>query len=453
MLYEKKMLILSGEGKGVVLIEKSARGVRFSLNTFDMPICGELKVGVITPRDVFVRDLPQKDNPSLVFILDVKSLNDLHFAVFDTKLRLYGTNGKRMWESNVMDLLVKSDRRMPQEDDRVPIAPLPPIAKPPRELPMPDGTGIPQSRLELYGDEAIADTDFYTPLDLSARMPIVDRFLDAPRVLEELAPRIAPHSVETETTAADDDEIEVDPASEIKGLQESDEIADEAEHFSAQEDDTEQHEKQDEPVVKTEPAAEITQQSEIPTEPKAVAQSEHGSLVEEKEVKNDMSERTADGNGDELYDAAATLEYADDRPWAMQARYLRRRSGRPIEQKKVELKVLQPAERVKQIREPSFTELAKADIDKLFGAAPKDDELNRLLPDIEWVRVETDGNVISVGRGGNEFLCYAVAGTYRKLSPLGEHSQWLPSNRAVPTGKGYWLIFQSQTTGEIIESN
>ena len=151
MLYEKKMLILSGEGKGVVLIEKSARGLRFSLSTFDMPTCGELKAGVITRKAVFVRDLPQRDNPSAVFIVEADDVSDLHFAVFDAKLRLYGTNGKRMWESNVMDLLCKNDRKA-QIDDSPQLAALPPISTPPKVLPMPDGTGIPQSRLELYGD-------------------------------------------------------------------------------------------------------------------------------------------------------------------------------------------------------------------------------------------------------------------------------------------------------------
>ncbi|MDE7108221.1 MAG: hypothetical protein K2O39_07850, partial [Clostridiales bacterium] len=91
MLYEKKMLILSGEGKGVVLVEKSAKGLRFSLSTFDMPTCGELKAGVITPHAVYVRDLPKRDNPSSVFILEGTEADNLHFAVFDTKLRLYGT--------------------------------------------------------------------------------------------------------------------------------------------------------------------------------------------------------------------------------------------------------------------------------------------------------------------------------------------------------------------------
>ena len=154
MLYEKKMLILSGEGKGVVMIEKSGRGVRFSLKTFDMPYCGELKAGVITRRAVNVRDLPKGDNPASVFILDgLDDISELHFAVFDKRLRLYGAIGKKMWEANVMDLLCKNDRR-PAFDNGVRLGALPPISTPPRVLPMPDGTGAPQARLSIYGDEA-----------------------------------------------------------------------------------------------------------------------------------------------------------------------------------------------------------------------------------------------------------------------------------------------------------
>ena len=99
MLYEKKMLILSGAGKGVVLIEKSAYGAKFTLRTFDMPPCAPLKAGVVTKTKVFVRDLPNRDNPASTFTLELDSLDDLHFAVFDRELRLYGCTGKRMWEA------------------------------------------------------------------------------------------------------------------------------------------------------------------------------------------------------------------------------------------------------------------------------------------------------------------------------------------------------------------
>ena len=66
-------------------------------------------------------------------------------------------------------------------------------------------------------------------------------------------------------------------------------------------------------------------------------------------------------------------------------------------------------------------------------------------------KVNTDGNTISVGRSGSEFLCYAVSGVYRKVSPLGDEAQWAPSDRNIPTGKGFWLIFQNLATGEIIK--
>ncbi|MDE6294148.1 MAG: hypothetical protein K2L88_05965, partial [Clostridiales bacterium] len=79
-----------------------------------------------------------------------------------------------------------------------------------------------------------------------------------------------------------------------------------------------------------------------------------------------------------------------------------------------------------------------------------DEKLCALLPDISWVKVPIDNHVISVGRGGNDFLCYAVSGTYEKTSPLGDEAQWLPENKSIPTGKGYWLIFQSLKDGKII---
>ncbi len=208
MLYEKKMLILSGDGKGVVLIEKSAQGVKFSLRTFDMPRCDDLKAGIVTRTSVFVRDLPSGNNPAAVFSVNAGNIDELHFAVFDKHLRLYGTNGKRMWEANLMDLLNKNDRRAPVLTG-TPTAALPPIAPRPQVLPMPDGTGIPQSRLAIYGDEAIAESDFYTPIDFQSRMGEVDGFLDTPRVLDGLAPRVVPppniparNLVAAETTAA-----------------------------------------------------------------------------------------------------------------------------------------------------------------------------------------------------------------------------------------------------------
>ena len=408
MLYEKKMLILSGEGKGVVLIEKSARGIRCSLSTFDMPTCGELKAGVITRKAVFVRDLPQRDNPSSVFIVETDDIGDLHFAVFDSKLRLYGTNGKRMWEANVMDLLCKNDRKAPSFDEPQ-LAALPPISTPPEVLPMPDGTGIPQSRLALYGDEQIAETNFYTPIDLQAHLPKVDKFLDEPRVLDGLAPVIErKNSPAIETTAI----LDVQAATETEGLQPE------------------------------------TQEPKEETEMNI----NHGNAEEYITPAPTSQAVMQPGTDGAMPAAAATTDYPV-RPCDLEARWILTRSTRALKSASAAVRPIHSAaEKVKPLREVSFIERSAADIEKLFDNAEKDEKLCALLPDISWIKVPIDNHVISVGRGGNDFLCYAVSGTYEKISPLGDEAQWLPENKSIPTGKGYWLIFQSLKDGKIISN-
>lgn len=182
MVYEKKMLILSGEGSGVVMIEKSARGVRFALRTLGLARSDNARAGIITRKAVYVRDLPAETDPSAVFYIDDAETDDLHFAVFDARLRLYGTTAAtRMWEANVMDLLNKYGAPVVLPARELPS--LPPVSAPPKVLPTPDGTGIPQSRLDIYGDDALAENDIYTSIDFSARMREVDGFLDTPRIL------------------------------------------------------------------------------------------------------------------------------------------------------------------------------------------------------------------------------------------------------------------------------
>lgn len=477
MLYEKKMLILSGDGKGVVLIEKSATGTRFSLRTFDMPICGELKAGVITRKIAVVRDLPQTENPACVFTLDIDAISDLHFAVFDKKLRLYGTNGKKMWEANVMDLLNKNDRRAPVAE-RVPISALPPISKQPKVLPLPDGTGIPQSRLELYGDEALAESDFYTPLDLSSRMPVVDDFLDSPRILDGLAPRIEPpqraETFTAETAAADSTSAASASdgfygAGADRGLSgdkdtaESVETAVENYKNSGNSPDTDIQENNYDTGVGSGPEQKA---------PVDRAKSEDADNVDDMTVstqniaETDRAARTAETNTVRhdvppavtvrSEEAAAvsdrvTSNSFSDSPWELEARWLKSRSRRAPSVRVDRVRPVPDTERVRRLRESAFIERARADVDALFANAPKDERLASILPDMEWVKVNTDGNTISVGRSGSEFLCYAVSGVYRKVSPLGDEAQWAPSDRNIPTGKGFWLIFQNLATGEIIK--
>lgn len=496
MLYEKKMLILSGAGKGVVLIEKSAYGAKFTLRTFDMPPCAPLKAGVVTKTKVFVRDLPNRDNPASTFTLELDSLDDLHFAVFDRELRLYGCTGKRMWEANLMGLLVKNDRRPPVADG-VPRAPLPPIAQPPRTLPLPDGTGIPQSRLSVYGDDALAENDFYTKIDVSARMPAVDEFLDSPRVLDGLAPRIEPAreavtEISSEVSekpiidaAATDgqasDETNTDPtekenenhitaeasagiltdvnAATTAAADEQFDISEELPdlpdipELSELEDDAEQIEDKSTGQEETDGAQVTAQNAETAQASPASVDANNGAPTAGDSKQGDS---TAEQSGALVEDefepiAEVAADAAVEQPWERTARWIKKRSGRELVIKKPRVRSVPASEKLKHLRATEFFERARRDIDILFASARRDESLAGLIDDVEWVKVDVDGNSVSVGRSGNAFLCYAVAGTYERTPPLGEEAQWLPADRAAPTGKGYWVIFQNLSTGEIIK--
>ena len=458
MLYEKKMLILSGDGKGVVLIEKSAHGVKFALRTFDMPPCAPLKAGVITKTAVYVRDLPYRDDPAAVFTLDIDRLDDLHFAVFDRELRLYGCIGKRMWEANLMDLLNKHERRAPMLDG-VPHAALPPIASQPRVLPMADGTGIPQSRLSVYGDDALADNDFYTRIDMSARMPVVDSFLSAPRVLDGLAPRVRPRALDesaddraaqAETATVD---VEISDGAETSSVAPEPEIAPEqpdpvasSAKASEPESDAESDRAADASVVADEYSAELGElEEDIVTS--SAAEGVFAEPANGAEAAPALTE-TVDDGADVQAAVAATAEM----PWEQTARWIKKRGGRDLAVRRPHVRQLTAADKVKHLRSTEFFERARHDIDVLFASAQKDESLVGMLDDVEWVKVDVDGNTISVGRSGNVFLCYAVAGMYESVPPLGDESQWLPVDKGMPTGKGYWLVFQNMQTGEIIKS-
>lgn len=429
MLFEKKMIILSGEtGKGVVLIERNGLGVKFALRTFG--VRGGLMAGIVAPDRVIVRDLPSTPDPSAVFYVDKIDLDSLHFAVFGTELVLYGAIGKRIWTSNLMDILTRHAAK-PSGEAPVPLPPLKPIAEKPKTLPLPDGTGIPQTRLELYGDDAIAADNFYTGLDIDSATPRLDAFLSGARLLTD-NPSHAPaerfgYSVGmSETTACAIDEADTEDEAQIE---------------------TEQTERMGE-------RAEMEINEVEPTE------TENGDPFAFTEAADENKWMTADniktettavraGEGAGVSGGEST---GKNLPWwKRQAEYIKNMSTREVAAAGIpSVKKSVPPASVKKIREVSFFERTKPDIDKLFSGAPRDTELSKLL-DGEWVKVAFDGNAVSVGRLADSVICYAVAGGYEKTSPLGINAQWLPKTPAIPTGKGYWLIFQNLTTGEIIE--
>ena len=434
MRYEKRLIILSGYGKGVVMAERSGLGVKFALRTFGLPRRTDYKAGIVTPTFVAVRDLPSSADPAAVFFLDDTPLDKLHFAVFDDELCLYGATCPKMWESNLMDLLKKDAAPFSPPGRVVPAPTLPPIASPPKTLPLPDGTGIPQSRLELYGDEAIANDNFYSTIDLESAMPRVDSFLDGPRILSrDVAPQITPRSMGVSPS-----EITLETTATADGQ----DLRQSAENEGENAVNDEINEYEDDGIIR---AVDDDAIGDGATEAASV-----GALYADVPSGGNIG-RT------EIAEKLATekiekIAPVSESPSELEAKWLLGRSqGATITPKAVKVKKARTVERVRPIRETAFIERNSDDVDKLFSLAPKDEELTKLLPDIEWVKVAVDGQSVSVGRSGNSFLCYAVAGVYEKCAPI-DDAQWLPLVRTAPTGKGYWLVFQDLVGGGIIKN-
>lgn len=104
-----------------------------------------------------------------------------------------------------------------------------------------------------------------------------------------------------------------------------------------------------------------------------------------------------------------------------------------------------------------FFELISEQIDDLFENYPRVDELEELLPNSKWVKIdfENDGNEYVLGLIYDQFdlkyICYGVPGEFNSVPPkqLGE-CQWLPLNPKEP-GDGYWVIYQDASTGEKVD--
>lgn len=449
MRYEKKMLILSGKGKGVVMIERSGAGVKFNLSTFGLEPNTQLKAGIITPRTVVIRDLPPVAT-SVTFVTEDMDLDKLHFAVFDDGIILYGATCERMWEANLTDILMRRDRMT--SPTPVPQKLLPADGEYTR-LPPPESVQRP-----AYLDEAVSRDNFYTPFDYSARLSEVDAFLDAPRaltgesvsgsILDGLSPTVTPSA---EAAAAE-------PASESESS-EKDEISDLAEVAEISEFD-----EIDTPPEPDE--ADGAEQTTAEREANEMTENENSENTENIEYKeNTASAENAAGSAAAETDeqaqaesAAATeatetteIEVSRAMPWEMESKFLSSRGGRKVVKRPARVEPVRQTSQVKKLRDMMFFERSRADIDRLFASAPKDENLSKLLPDVQWVSVQLTGGAVCVGRGGDSFLCYAVGGTYSN-NPFGEDAQWLPTQAESPTGRGYWLIFQSLSTGEIIRT-
>ena len=103
-----------------------------------------------------------------------------------------------------------------------------------------------------------------------------------------------------------------------------------------------------------------------------------------------------------------------------------------------------------------FYEKVKPKFDELFSSHPKDLDLCGLIPNSNFAKISYDKErFYSVGCIEKDdsplYFCYAVPGNYsnspKELKP---YCRFIPSSPFNPLGNGYFIIFQSALTGEIL---
>ena len=104
-----------------------------------------------------------------------------------------------------------------------------------------------------------------------------------------------------------------------------------------------------------------------------------------------------------------------------------------------------------------FFDLISEQIDDLFEKYPAEEDLERIVPNSKWVRVDYEGSDKSYVIGliyemeVLKYVAYGVPATSSDISQgIDEYSQWLPIDPANPDGKGYFVIYQDAVTGKSI---
>lgn len=104
----------------------------------------------------------------------------------------------------------------------------------------------------------------------------------------------------------------------------------------------------------------------------------------------------------------------------------------------------------------SFYFSVKDRLDELFVMYPRDEMLEKIIPSSKWVRINYDKEDfyvagVLVEDGIVTHIAYGVPGYEGKTPPKETECicDWLPIKN-LPKYQGYWLIFQSADTGEIL---
>ena len=95
--------------------------------------------------------------------------------------------------------------------------------------------------------------------------------------------------------------------------------------------------------------------------------------------------------------------------------------------------------------------------DNLFANYEADEQLNSLIENSKFVKINENGEQFSIGaiyeENNLKFICYAIRRDYNINPPeeLGEHYQWLPIDSEDPLSVGYYVVFQDASDLKIVE--
>ncbi|NLL55924.1 MAG: hypothetical protein GX242_01790 [Clostridiales bacterium] len=104
----------------------------------------------------------------------------------------------------------------------------------------------------------------------------------------------------------------------------------------------------------------------------------------------------------------------------------------------------------------NFYQNVKERLDDLFIIHPRENELERIIPESKWVKIRYDGDDYYVvgsltDDGTVAYLAYGVPGVAEIPPPklASDISDWLPVPNLPPPYQGYWLIFQNADDGKL----
>jgi len=106
----------------------------------------------------------------------------------------------------------------------------------------------------------------------------------------------------------------------------------------------------------------------------------------------------------------------------------------------------------------NFYSLIQPQLDELFSKFPHFKELEELVANTEWVKVNYTPNdeqhyILGKLYDGETVthICYGIPATSHSATPpasLADYCQWLPVDLNNVDGAGYWVMYQSAETGE-----